>query len=436
MHRDLQPRAARALPMPAPGAPPRPQVPTPRRATLTNGLRVVAVEHGALPQVALKLIVPTGAVADPEGARGLAALTGALLLEGTARHTAEALSDRLDALGASVSVHTGHDLTQLEMLLLAETIDEALGLLGEVLSEPAFPDAELERHRAEMLDALEARLDEPANVADDHASIAIFGTDHAYGHLSSGTPEGIRSLTRAQVVEFHRRYLRPEGAVLIAAGALDPERLAVQLADALGGWRGGSAPAPYPVQRGTVPARRIDVPWPDASQAEIRVAGAGLARSSPDWIAAAVANYLLGGSTVTGRLGLNLREDKGWTYGIRSGFSAGFQAAGWVVDTAVEREVADDAVAEIMREIRAVVDAGVTVAELDRAREAMILSLPRAFETPARVVGRLATQEVYGLGERYWMDFAERVERISLAEVRRVSRAYFDPDHLVTVVVG
>jgi zinc protease len=177
------------------------------------------------------------------------------------------------------------------------------------------------------------------------------------------------------------------------------------------------------------------VPWDGASQAEIRVASLGLARSSPDWIAASVANYLLGGSTITGRLGLNLREDKGWTYGVRSAFSAGVQPAGWTIDTAVEREVADDALGEILDEIRRLAQHGVSAEELSRAKEAMILSLPRAFETPAKIVSRLATQEAFGLGERYWQEFAARVESVTEEDVLRIAREHFDTDTLVQVLV-
>lgn len=430
------PSEPRVLPMPRPGTPPRPRVPHAERWTLSNGLRVVAVPHGVLPQVGLKLLLPTGSAADPAGMRGLAALTGALLLEGTERSSADSINLRLDSLGASLSVSTSHDFTQVEMLLLAETLREGLDVLGEVLTAPSFPEREMERHRAEMIDALEARLDEPANVADDRVSTALFGEAHPYGHLSTGTVEGIRAITREAVLDFHARYLRPRGATLVVAGAFEPRDLELVAERVFAAWEGTAA---VHARIGTPPearASRVDVPWDGATQAEIRVAALGLARTSPDWVPASVANYLLGGSTITGRLGLNLREEKGWTYGVRSGFSAGVQPAGWVVDTAVERDVAEAALAEILREIEQVVDGGVAAAELERAKEAMILSLPRAFETPSRVIGRFATIEAYGLGERYWQEFPVRVESVGLDEVRRIAQEHFDPARLVKVVVA
>jgi zinc protease len=425
----------RTLPRPIPGTPPKPRVPTGTRWALSTGVQVLSVQRSALPQLALKLIVPTGSVADPAEQRGLAALTGSLLLEGTASTSAEALNARLDALGASLSVHTGHDFLQVELLLLSETMEAGIEILGDVVSRPAFPERELERHRAEMLDALEARLDEPANIADDVASVELFGEQHPYGYLSTGTPEGLAGIDRDDVLDFYARYIRPGGAVLILAGAFDETALRLCLERSLAEWQGITATPVRSPLRGPAAAKRTAVPWDGASQAEIRVASLGLARSSPDWIAASVANYLLGGSTITGRLGLNLREDKGWTYGVRSAFSAGVQPAGWTIDTAVEREVADDALGEILDEIRRLAQHGVSAEELSRAKEAMILSLPRAFETPAKIVSRLATQEAFGLGERYWQEFAARVESVTEEDVLRIAREHFDTDTLVQVLV-
>ena len=180
----------------------------------------------------------------------------------------------------------------------------------------------------------------------------------------------------------------------------------------------------------------LRVEWADAAQAELRVAGLGLARTAPDWIPAAVANYILGGSTITSRLGANLREAKGWTYGVHTGFSAGVQPGGWVVATAVEREVAEEATREILREIERLIQDGVPAAELRRAKEAMILSLPRAFETASRVVSRFATLEAYNLSLDYWERYAGAIEEVDEAEVVAAAARLFAPERLIRVQVG
>lgn len=426
----------RVLAAPAVGQPPRPTVPRPERWTMPNGLRVLAAPRHAFPQVALRLLLPVGSVADPAAHPGTAAMTADLMTEGTELRSAEELNARLDALGAALGVSAGHDFSHVEMLLLAETLAEGVELMAEVLTRPSFPESELERARAESLDAFEARGDEPANVADDRTTHELFGA-HPYGRLVAGTANGIRSIGREQLAQFHHTHYRPEGAALIAAGAFDPEELATLLERALGGWTGVAPGRPeLPLSAPTAAGELCHVAWEDAAQAELRVAGMGLARTAPEWIPAAVANYILGGSTITSRLGANLREQKGWTYGVRSGFAPGIQQGGWAVETAVEREVAAVATEEILREITRLIEDGVPAAELRRTKEAMILSLPRAFETASRVVSRFATLEAYGLPDDYWEHYAAAIEAVSEAEVVGAAAALFAPERLVRVQVG
>jgi zinc protease len=431
-------RRAAAIPRPIPGHPPVPAVPEPARFTLPNGLRVVAVPRPGLPQIAVRLVIPAGAAADPEGAPGTASLAGSLLTEGTGTLSAVELNERIDTLGASLGARVGHDFVEADLGLLAETLDDGLHLLASVVADAAFPNREVERVRAEVLDALEARLDEPANVADDHASESVFGKGHPYGRLPIGTVEGVRRLRREALLDFHRSHYRPSGSVLIAAGDFSAGDLRHRLEAAFSDWRGDVDPPSYPDLPHGPPSHRplLSVEWEDSAQAEIRVAGLGLPRSSPDWVPAAVANYILGGSTITGRLGANLREEKGWTYGVRSGFAAGVHPGGWVVETAVGAEVAADAVIEIEAELRRIAEEPVSAEDLERAKEALILSLPRAFETPPRIVSRLATIEAYGLEPDYWNRFPERVERVTREEVQRIAAACFAPERLVRVVVG
>jgi zinc protease len=432
------PSRPRALALPRPGRPPHPRAPEPERWTLANGLRVAAVARRGIPQVALRLTVPAGSAADPEGRAGTAALVGALLTEGTLRLGADELNERLDALGAHVSVQVGHDFAELDLVLLSETLHEGLELFAELVTRPAFPAREVERTRAETLDALAARVDEPANVVDDRTAEEVFGPAHPYGRITAGSPEGVGVLTIAELQRFHEAHYRPQGSILVAAGDLDPAELDRVLAHVFADWAGEAAPLAYPAPR-PVPERaglRVAVPWPEAAQGEIRVAGVGLPRSSPRWVTAAVANFLLGGSTITGRLGANLREEKGWTYGIRSGFTAAVQPGGWVIETAVDVDMVEPAFREIRRELERFAREEVSVEELARAKDALILSLPRAFETPGRIVGRIGAVEAFGLPTDYWAQFPDRVAAVSAADVLQVAREFFDPAALVEVVVG
>lgn len=430
-------RVSQVLPVPTPGAPPAPVVPAVERFVLGNGLRVMAIPRRELPQVAARLVVPAGSAADPPGQAGVASLTAALLPEGTARLTAVELNERIDGLGASIGSRAGHDFSEIDLGSLGETFEEALGLLAGIVTDPVFPEREVERVRAEILDALDARLDEPANVADDRIAMAMFGANHPYGRLPAGTAEGVRKLRRLDLINFHADRYRPDGSLFVVSGDFNIETLRALLEKAFERWEGRVEPAVYPEPR-FAPLEGdslITIHREGAEQAEIRFEGAGIPRNHPDWIAASVANYIIGGSTITGRLGANLREDKGWTYGIRSGFSAGVQPAGWSVETAVDAAVADDAINEIIHELRRIITSPIEDEELERAREALVLSLPRAFETPSRVVARLATQEAYGLPADYWETFPARVMAVDREMVRKIATEHFDPARLARVVV-
>lgn len=431
-------RPGRLLTLPRPGAPPEPRVPVPARWTMTNGLRVVAVPRRNIPHVAMRLIVPAGASADPADRPGTAAFVAAMLTEGTASRTADELNARLDWLGASLGAQAGQDFAELDLVSLSDTLEEAVEMFAEVLLEPGFPERETERTRLETLDTLVARSDEPANVADDTTAEAVFGADHPYGRLTMGSVEGVSAVTTGELAAFHRARYRPGGAVLIAAGDFDPDALAVLLERALGDWTGSADPiaAPAALDRALRAGESIRLVREGAAQGEIRFAGVGMPRSHEDWIHAAVANYLLGGSTITGRLGANLREDKGWTYGARSGFAAALHAGGWVVDTAVDLDVVDDAIREITTELARFTSEPVTEDELHRGKQALILSLPRAFETPGRIIGRFGTLEAYGLEQDYWDHFADRVQAVSRDDVLAIARKYFSLDRLVRVAVG
>ncbi|HEX6750319.1 MAG TPA: pitrilysin family protein [Longimicrobium sp.] len=425
------------LPPPRLGPPPAPRVPHPARWTMANGLRIVSAPRHGVPQVVLRLVLPAGSAADPAPYAGAASLVGHLVAEGTATLAAEELHARLDLLGAAVHPHVGHDFAEIELVLLSETLREGVGLLAEMAMRPSFPEHETERIRAESLDALVARHDEPANVADDRAALEVFGPDHPYGIPSFGTEAGIREVPREALIAFHAARYRPGGSFLVAAGEFDPAELREALDAAFASWSGDAEPTAYP------PApplggeeRMVFVPWEESAQSEIRIAGQGLARTDPDWIRAGVTNFLLGGSTITGRLGANLREDKGWTYGARSLFSAGVVPGGWVAETAVDVGVTRDAVNEMMREIRRLAEEPVDEAELRRAKDALMLSLPRMFETPAGVASRLATVEAYGLPHEWWDRFPDAVEAVTTEDVGRMARRHFDPQRLVRVVVG
>lgn len=434
----MQPETIPFFPAPVPGEPPRPRVPRPERWTMDNGLNVVAAPRATVPQVVIRLALPAGSAGDPAKHPGTASLVGHLLTEGTTTYSADQLAERLDGLGAAVSASVGHDYAEVEAVFLTETLAEGITLLADVLLRPSFPEREVERVRAESLDAIVGREDEPANVAEDRAALELFGADHPYGLPAFGTAAGIAGVPREVLADFHERFYRPEGAFLVASGDFDAAELKRLLDEAFGAWSGAPPAIAYPAETRLPPraGELVLVPWDDAAQSEIRIVGVGLDRRSPEWFAASVANYVLGGSTITGRLGANLREDKGWTYGARSSFQPGVATGGWSAETAVDVGVTADAVREMVEEMRRMTEGLIPDAELRRAKDALILSLPRLFETPSGVAGRFVTLEAYGLPDDYWETYADYIAAVTAEDVLRVAERFFAPERTVRVVVG
>ena len=420
---------------PAPGTPPRTEIPPALRWRARSGLRVVAIPSPALPVVSVRLVLPSaGASADPAGAPGTASLVTALIGEGTQEHDPDALNEIIDALGVALEAHASHDVAEVSLSSLPEVLDEALPLLAEVARSPSFPDDQVDRARGEVLDALEARSDDPGTVADDTAAASVFGPDHPYGRPVDGTREGVADLTPSDLRDFHAARYRPEGAVLLVAGPIEEFALRPLVDRAFAEWS-GSMPPPAAPKCGKVSGREVRREW-DGGQAEIRLATAGIPRTSERWITAAVTNYLLGGSTITGRLGANLREEKGWTYGAGSALNPARGAGIWMAATAVEATVANEAVRVMLEEVRRLGSEPVTAYELRTAQDALVLSLARAFETVEARTARFASIDVFGLEEDYWERLTHRVRAVSAADVREMARTLLDPDRLIRVVVG
>lgn len=427
----------RVLPAPEIGPPPLPSVPEPERFLLDNGLRVVAIRRPGLPHVAARLIIDAGAVSDPSNGPGIASLTASLLVEGTAEYSALELNERIDRIGATLGARAGHDFAQVDLGCLSETLDASIALLAEVVLRPAFRRREVERVKAEVLDALEARGDEPGNIADDRISLAVYGPHHPYGRLPIGPAESVRRIESPDLAAFHSDRYRPDGAILVIAGDFEVTSVIRLLEKELASWRGSVSRPLYPAlpSEPTEVGEAIHIDWDEGEQGEIRFGGTGMPRNSPDWVTGAVANHILGGSTITGRLGANLREEKGWTYGVRSYFGAGVHPGGWSVETAVAAEITEAAIAEIVAELEQISTEGVSEEELARAREALVLSLPRAFETPGRVVARFATLEAFDLPHDYWAEFGRKIEAVDVDGVVQIARTYFDPSRLARVAV-
>ncbi len=419
---------------PEAGPPRDPVIPAPRRARLDNGVRLAWVQRSHLPEVALSLVLPAGADAHPPESAGLASLMAKVLPEGAAGRTARDMAIWVDGLGAHLGVAVGYDAMVVRLHTLSEHLEEGLDVLAAGALEPAFLEAEVERCRAERLDAIRRYRDEPTEVAANVLAELLYA-DRPYGRLTRGRLNTVSGIDRRNLVAFHENRFSPEAATLVGCGDL-PDEFAALVSSRFGDWSGAPVDSRPPAAISTADSPGIVlVDRPGSGQSEIRIGGIGIRRNDEREIAARVTNAILGG-LFNSRLNMNLREDKGWTYGARSSLALRRSPGPITLRAAVETAVTANAVSEMMGEIEGLRAAPPAEAEMDTARGALTRSLPLRFQTNGQIASTLVEQSVYGLEDDYWSSFPAWIEGVSAEQVRETAVDLLDPRSLAVLVVG
>lgn len=425
-----------AAPRPNPGTPRDYAFPAVERSTLSNGTRVAVAHIPRLPLVTVMALVDAGSSCDETGREGAAALTAGVLAEGTTRVDGAALTEQFELLGTGLTSASDWDDATTHVAVTPERLETAMGLLGEVLTSPAFSQRDVERHKAERLAELMQLQAEPRGLADDKFAEYLFVPGSRYALPEAGTMTSVRALDASQLRALHAARYVPGATTLVFAGDVTNER-AVQLAErALGSWS-GALPKPVAVDdRASYDGRRVHiVNKAGAPQSELRVGHAGVPRSHPDYFAITVMNALLGG-LFSSRINLNLRERNAFTYGARSEFDWRRGAGPFVVSTAVKTEVTDAAVREILLEIGKMREEKVSADELSLATAYLDGVFPIRYETTNAVAQAIAIAQVYELGDDYYTRYRERIRAVSADDVLRAAQKFLHPDQLLILAAG
>jgi zinc protease len=418
------------------GPPPPLRLPAAERFALSNGVPVLLIEKHDLPLVAVELLFPGGASNVAPERAGLAGLTLDMLDEGAGERSALALSAELERLGATLHPAAGYDASHVELLALRRRLGATLDLLADVVRRPAFAEREVERVRQERIDLSLELLAEPRSVANDAFARTLYGGGHPWGPPLLGSRASLAELEPADVAEYHERHHHAGSATVVVAGDVERGELAELLEERFGSWERRAAPAlelPVPPALDRARIRLID--RPDAAQSELRVGCVAAERRAPDHFAVIVLNTVLGGA-FTSRLNAKLREEKGFTYGARSGFHARRWPGPFVAQCAVHTPVTHEAVRVILEEIERLREEPVPDEELARAKSYVALRLPQRFETVEDLVGRVAEQVQYGLPDDYWDGYVPRLLAVDADAVREAARRYLDPRRMAVVVDG
>jgi zinc protease len=406
------------------------------RRILSNGVQLILAPITKLPLVTVLALVEAGAAAEPQGKRGVAALTARLLLEGAAGMDGVTLADRFERIGASVEAYADWDVASVSLTTLSDRLPDALALVRDLLRAPTFPEREVQRLKEERLTDLLQQLAEPRGLADEQFAHAVYEASARYAAPEHGDATSVRALTRDDVQQFYGARYKPAGTTLVFSGDITT-KAATALAELLfGDWTGSRPPgAPSDIDAAR-PGRLVRVVSKvDAPQSEIRVGHRGLPRNTPDYFDAMVMNAVLGG-LFSSRINLNLREVHGYTYGANSAFDWRRGAGPFVVQTAVKSDVTGAAVQEILTEIERMRTDVIGEDELTLATSYLDGVFPIRYETTAAIAAALANMVIHGLPEDYYDKYRAHVRAVTTDAVLRAAKRYLHPDQLRIVVVG
>lgn len=423
--------------VPAPGPTPALVVPTWATATLANGAELIVAERRSLPLVSVRIDFVGGANHfEPADRTGLASFVASMLSEGTTTRTGDELSAALQLLGTDINAFIGGESGSISFIAMTDQVEPVLEILGDMLLNPAFPDEALERLRARTLVGLRQARDRTGAIAGYVFPKVLYTLDHPYGRYAR--EETINAITRDDIVRFQTDYYQPGRAIITVAGDVSPADARRMIEHALAEWSPGGGPPDfaYPAVPEPAGTRIYLVDKPGAVQSSFALGLVGPPRSTPDYYALRVMNSLFG-EQFQGRLNNNIREQKGYSYGVRSSFSYGrgpgpFRAGGDIIAAKT-----DSALVEFLHEIRGIRgDRAVTDDEMEAAKAALVQSLPERFASVAGVAQAVSSLYVEGLPEDYYHEFVRRINAVTSEDVVRVARRYIDPEHLAIIIVG
>lgn len=434
---DLAQKTGDLFSAPLPKPTPKLVLPEIERNFLTNGLEVLSVRRSRLPIVSLNLIFKTGGAANPLEKFGLSSMTASLLNQGTITRSAIEISNELLKIGAQLGVGAGWDSTSVSLLTVTKNFERALKILADVTLNPTFPVNEFEIYRKRLLAALLQQKDQPNAIANIAFNRILYGEQHPYGNQLTGDEKTLATLEQIHLQEFYNFFYRPNNAVLIAVGDITFKELLPQLENAFSWWQPSAIPATdLPEIRARERQTIYLIDKPNAAQSIINIGQTGVPRRSPDYFALQLVNSILGGQ-FTSRVNMNLREDKGYTYGARTSFEWRRGAAPFIASTSVQTVVTKEAVTEFLRELTEIGSTRpIAQSELDYSQQSLVRRFPSAFETVGQIAGQLANLVIHDLPDSYFNDYIRNIFAVSLENVNRAAQKHLEAEKMMIVVVG
>ena len=413
------------------------KLPRPFETKLPNGINLMILEDHRFPLVTVQFEIDgAGAIYEPAATPGLAAATARLLNEGTKTRTSKQIAEQIDSLGASLSAGAGFGSgsTVVSASGLSDTFDQWFALATDVLLHPSFPADELDQYRSRAKSALLQQRAQPGFLANQALNRALYGNYPAA--IVSATPESLDSLTPAMLGEWHDTHYAPQNTILAISGNVRANTLIPKLRKQMAEWRRSKTPvkfgpSPPPAEK----SRIYLVDRPGSVQTTLLMGNLAIDRTSPDYPALIVLNEVLGAGSAS-RLFLNLREEKGYTYGVYSNVVARKYAGPWTAGGDLRTEVTGGAMTEFLRELNRIRDEKVTEEELDAARRSVVARFALSLESPQQLIGYATTRKAYNFPADYWDKYPAQITGIRAEDVQRVAVKYVNPATMQVVAVG
>ena len=422
--------------VPEPLKAPTLKVPSWTTTTLSNGAALVVSRKSDLPLVSVNINFLGGANQfETPDKLGVASLTARMLTEGTATRTGDQLADAQQKLGTEIRVNIGDENGSLGFTSLADKLDAALDLVADMMLNPSLPADALERLRAQRLVQLTQQKDEGSVVSNNVFYQTVYG-DHPYGWVVNEATT--RAITRDDIVAFHRNYFQPGRASITVVGDVDPVKVKASFERAFAKWAPGGTKPDFAYPAAPAPKARTIflIDKPKAAQSSVTLGITGPSRDTPDYYALAVMNHILGG-LFQSRLNHLIREVKGYSYGVGSGFDYGrgpgaFRARGEIVT-----EKTDSALIDFVNELRGVQgDKPFTEDEIKQGKESLVQALPRRFASVDGVAGSISALYTQDLPQNYYQEYSAKINAVTADDLVRVAKKYIDLDNMAMVIVG
>jgi zinc protease len=423
--------------IPKAGADPVAKIPRWTTSKLSNGAELIVIERHTLPLVFFDMrFVGGSSQLEPADKPGLGSITASMMTEGTTVRSADDISNALQLLGTAVQFFIASENGGVQFRSLKDKFEPTLDIVAEELLHPAFPAPALDRLKQRNIINLRLNMDRTSGIAGAVYPKLLYTTAHPYGRTP--TEASYAAITRDDVVAFHKAFFQPSRAVIVVAGDITPADARKKVEKAFAAWPAGGSPATfaYPAPPAPKPTTVYIVDKPNAAQSTFSIGLVGPPRGTPDYYALRVMNNLFG-EQFQSRINANIREDKGWSYGVGSNFAYGRGPGQFRAGGEIQTDKTDSALVEFMKEIRGIRgERPVTAEELATAKAALIQSLPRSLASLAGVSGMVDEIYLNGLPQDYWTEFQKRINAVTVADVERVARQYIDADHLTILIVG